>query len=959
MRRSRSGRSALAMGLVMLLASPAMAGLAEESRSRRQEVFEFTERPTVTRDGDRVVIGFASKAFCDATVVIEESRDPGRDRIVRHLASGVLGANAPAPFAKDSLKQSIVWDGKDDRGAYVKDLSRVAARVSLGLRPRYERTLHWSAQRRSGNLNSVLAATPEGVYVADSTIHGGYVRVMLLDHAGNYVRTVYPFPTSQLDGIPDLIRREMPQTGQKLAQRYGLTQFTFLTTPNELWGQQWPTGSTGSSPTCTGLAAFGDRVFLLSQRLNAMTSGGGTAGRPLCGPTVFVPVFVPGIHNWPGGIVKVPPRSAAMSPDGKWLYMTGYFWLRSWRQGGLNGVYRMSASGEGTPEVFVGNMDYKTKPGAADGQFDVAASVDVDAKGRVYVADYGNDRIQVFDDAGRHLKSIAHQRPALVKVSPKTGEMYVFSWTVPWRMTEDKNTPKTSKPTGTMSRLGPLEDPKVRASYPLDVEIPLYDGPACMATVDFWADGGPVIWLSHMATDASWIDPNWTKTGTRLLVEKDGRLEVRRDFVKDALRDMAFTEPAGKTRLKVYANPVDGALFIGYGDRNAGVSKAFYRVTRVDPNTGRSEVLQTPFDTEDLAFDTQGFIYLRTENAIARYDPATWREVPFDYGIERKGVGFGHEVGQGGKAGNVVSVIDMPSVKAGGYWHMGGFAISAKGLIAVTCYNAFRRELIDAMENPKAKDAYKSNIVKYNPKLFPGRNAEWAVHVFDQHGKMVYADAIPGSVQLAGLGIDSNDDLYVQMLGPRAYDGKPYFNDISCTLFKAKPKVTRVLSTAGAPVPMDAEARPKRPPDVIGGPCGNGWIEGAEWICGGLGAASKYLGREGGGCWCDQTQMALDFLGRSFVPEPDTYSIPVFDAAGNVILRIGRYGNVDDGMPLVRSGDLANARPLGGDETALFVPRFIAVHTDRRLYISDMGNFRVLSVKLEYHAEEKVALGGK
>lgn len=36
-----------------------------------------------------------------------------------------------------------------------------------------------------------------------------------------------------------------------------------------------------------------------------------------------------------------------------------------------------------------------------------------------------------------------------------------------------------------------------------------------------------------------------------------------------------------------------------------------------------------------------------------------------------------------------------------------------------------------------------------------------------------------------------------------------------------------------------------------------------------------------------------------------------------------------------------------------------ATDTDRRLFIADPGNQRIASVKLGYHAEEKVALNGK
>ena len=41
---------------------------------------------------------------------------------------------------------------------------------------------------------------------------------------------------------------------------------------------------------------------------------------------------------------------------------------------------------------------------------------------------------------------------------------------------------------------------------------------------------------------------------------------------------------------------------------------------------------------------------------------------------------------------------------------------------------------------------------------------------------------------------------------------------------------------------------------------------------------------------------------------------------------------------------------------ALFYPAYLATDTDRRLYIADIGNARIVSVKLGYNAEEKVAM---
>src|SRR5262245_23399905 len=76
----------------------------DEFRVKPQGPFEFAEKPTVTRQGDRVTIAFAVKAACDVTIVIEDAGG----KILRHLASGVLGDKAPPPLQKASLKQTIV-----------------------------------------------------------------------------------------------------------------------------------------------------------------------------------------------------------------------------------------------------------------------------------------------------------------------------------------------------------------------------------------------------------------------------------------------------------------------------------------------------------------------------------------------------------------------------------------------------------------------------------------------------------------------------------------------------------------------------------------------------------------------------------------------------------------------------------------------------------------------------------
>ncbi len=114
---------------VLLVALGASAADLDEFKVKREEVFEFAQRPQVARDGDKVTIRFASKGYCDATMAIEDEQG----RIVRYLASGVLGPNAPDPFQKNSAGLSpVFWGLAVDRAGRILVTVRGGTVVCLG-----------------------------------------------------------------------------------------------------------------------------------------------------------------------------------------------------------------------------------------------------------------------------------------------------------------------------------------------------------------------------------------------------------------------------------------------------------------------------------------------------------------------------------------------------------------------------------------------------------------------------------------------------------------------------------------------------------------------------------------------------------------------------------------------------------------------------------------------------------
>ena len=172
----------------------------------REEVYEFTAKPAVKKEGDKWVITFASKGKCDATVAIL-----GKDsKIVRHLASGVLGPNAPHPFQQNSLSQKIEWDGLADD--FKKAPAGCKVRVSLGLKAEFERNIAYDPYDLPDGARGITQQlTDEGKYLAATDSEGKlYVLALgsfiafqgrVYDKDGKYVRTFWPPAAADLEKV--------------------------------------------------------------------------------------------------------------------------------------------------------------------------------------------------------------------------------------------------------------------------------------------------------------------------------------------------------------------------------------------------------------------------------------------------------------------------------------------------------------------------------------------------------------------------------------------------------------------------------------------------------------------------------------------------------------------------------------------------------------------------------------
>jgi hypothetical protein len=953
--------------LFLLALAPALGvEIPPELRIKTEPVYEFITRPSVTRNGDAVTIRFASKGLCDATVAIED----GQGRIVRHLASGVLGPNAPAPFAKNAREQTLTWDGKNDKGEYVDDKSAIMVRVSLGLKAQYEKSLFWEPKRRvsAGGTGQgwtedpIPVAAPEGVYLYDGN---GVDHLRLFDHDGNYVRTVYPFPSDKLKDVKGLKWQDYPH-GYSRPAKNGLNQTTFFTSGGV-------NGYGFALPAAFAAAVAGKRIALVKLSLSRMATDGSSGELDLTGPQTWFNLYKD--KPWKGNEhqeTRCSPYSAAFSPDGKRLYLAGYS-VYTFGQGGRAGKYWLGGVAvvdyeNNTPaRIFTGNM--------ADNS-GLTPGVACDSQGRVYVANYVRDVIEVYDAEAKLLKTIPVRKPTYLFINPRNGEIHVFSWYVgghTWGIVPELKAQIGQVVQPMLTVLKSVDDPRPVASYLLPGLSPRKGTADCWgdttggtdvrAAVDFWTDPATV-WLVRSGGRS--YDPSeggvgiefksaWERSGVLLLQPRGNELEAKRDFGKETVRSVKRQKvDSGHQRLQV--NPANRKLYVT--EREAGVGGGgFKNLIEINPDTGTIKEIPIPLDTwaEDLAFDIDGNIYLRQiyPQRVMRYDLASWREIPWDYGEAANDMNR-----------KIESALILPArttvcASEGGLW------VSPRGHIAVSCSTGSKGQDVLAGLIRKNQTATTGGK-RYEPEVYPGRcfsSITATVQIWDRHGRLVVEDAVPGMSQVDGLAIDQSDNVYVMSCISRVWEGKKHFNWLTGTVIKVPPRNSKWLSNqAGCPVPLSESDRPRRSPDISGYTMGDVWVEGAEWFYGGVGNCSLKIAT---GCICwQQSRFTLDYFARSFAPEMDQFSVAVLDANGNLILRIGQYGNADDGMPMrnaERSQDgpmlvAPHPRAIGGDEVALMHGCHVATMTDRHLYIGDVGNARIVQAKLGYHAEERVAL---
>jgi hypothetical protein len=862
----------------------------------------IARKPTAVKTGEGVRIDFAVSRPTDVAVSIEDAQG----KIVRHLAAGVLGPNAPAPLKPNSLEQSLVWDGKDDAGvrrwvaggslpnqpAATSNLTPttqypppVRVRVSLGLGAAFDKVLLSDPYNIGGVQN--LAVGPDGTaYVmigAGGSLWKGQ-QMVAFNREGTYQRMVMPFPanlkakdvegleTVQLDGRPAPLVHGLARYGTGETSAY---DFYGSSTVRRAGMAVTPGGQVLTLPTSGGLGALSERGGTpwgkyLGPRLSAGQGGGGFTGRP----------FI------------------ATSADGKRAYLSG---LTGADRKAAPAVFRVPLPERTPATLFFGDLKETGKDEAHLGG--PPAGLAVDGRGRVLIVDPANNRLVCVAEAdGKFVGAMPVEKPESIAVDPKTGAVYVLR--------------QSEKGAVELAKFSKVEFGR---EVTPTATLPLSGAGRSEAAWHLALDAGvepPIVWLGGERGGLLRVEDNGRAFGEpkRLNTSTVGNAAFV-DATVDRFRNeiyvrggiepywwFRFNEATGEMA-KIRPEPLptnsgsaltvglDGSLYLpGWPDN-------LMRFTR-DGKAAPWEIAQKGYPVDRKI---EGRVAIPP--AHGRFVPTSMTYTTHTVGVRRDGHIFVFEPDAPGGRPPKMLIEYLPTGERKPtpiIWKVSDTAVGPKFDLAGNIYVA---EQVKEPERPVPAD-FKGLVGEVKV----GARVEDTVKdgLLTMYGSILKFTPKGGMVNFPATPRGNTSQTRMDPTGANPFDGEPQLDPS----LKTQPVTSFRQGRLSALT-----------------------VTGAEWVRTGI----SHVGFES--CNCENTRFDVDDFGRVFYPDLGRFRVCVLDTNGNAITEFGGYGNAESAGP-----EIAFAWLIG------------VAATDRYAYMGDSLARRFLRVKLTYRSEETCAL---
>jgi len=854
----------------------------------------FSAKPAAARDGDKVRISFAAAAPTDVEVAVLAADG----KVVRHLAAGVLGKNAPEPFKKDALAQEVVWDGKDDAGKPAAG-GPFKARVRLGLEPRLDKILGRNDNTLSGGVEAITVSPKGEIFVLLADAFRGRSELRVLDSGGKYLRTIMPYPANTPEARTEPVGH-LKIDGRRQPLVFNGQGHCLYPLVAGLRGQTmaWhPDGYLVAASSIGSMCNHGPPRHLI-----AFHPEGGAPEK-----VGFVGPLIRKARGFLGGAGEAYARGSdrlAASPDGQWIYLVHDMKGSGLFEGGgrgvgaerRHGVHRLKWTDKELGAPWIG----KTEPGAGDEDFNDPQGLALDKEGNLYVCDRGNDRVKIYSAEGKLLGHFRAPLPEQIAVHPGTGEIYVLS-------------KKADRVYDVMKSADPITSRIIKFT-------PFKDGGSKeVARVEFQVKKQ---YAELLALDASASPPRlWavisagygTQSALTPITDEGAALKIGAPAGEPGGLHFPTFMVADPQRKRVIVSEVGGGH------------------STIDFETGKRAAFKLPGN--DLTLDKDGNIYLMggyDSNALLRVDaqgkplafPATGsNKLEIKFRAYGPVMGLrGHCIAPNGdlyvrRSPNhaIVSTVDVYSPDG----------TLKKAALVNGCGSGDSGIGVDNRGN-----------------VYLGMNLKPADEIIPAD----FAKAVPAEPW----------KYYRRGTRPAPWGwlyANPYLFHMG-SVFKFGPEGGQIYGnyTPKGGALDDNLALAKAPADAVAYKSGYlGWdvkVSGAKWRYSGIGiiphSFDGFTGDDG--CECLQSQLDADPYGRVYAPSAFHSSVEMLDPAGNRIARIGAYGNADSAGPKskVPEPEIAFAWPTECD----------FAEADGKLYVSDSVNRRIVVVRFDAAAAE-------